>query len=343
MSTIKEIAEKTNLSIGTVSLVLNGRGDAMRISKKTQQRVLDAAQGFGYLPNISARRLRQLGGRNIPAIAAFWPPDLSADVLGRFIMGAQNPILEQEYEFEMSVQPYKRKHIRKIKEMCDSGLFNGAILTGISAEEQQYLEENPLSIPVVLFNRQSSVYSCVHVDSYEIGRKTAELFAVRGHKKVGSVVPAHLVSSANFTRQRCFEESCGKYGLELQDQHIQIAPMTMEGGNAAARNILESKGELPPALFFPLGLMAAAAPPVFQRAGIVIPDGMEIMTYGDNEIEKYSVPSLSAIKIPVEEMAAVCIRLLMGLILGPAAGTKCIVFDTPFIFRESCGGFTRNP
>jgi len=339
MSTIKEIAERTKLSIGTVSIVLNGRGDEMRISKKTQQRILEAAQGIGYLPNVSARRLRQSNARNLPIIATFWPSDLSSELLGRFFVGAQSSILEQEFEFEMTIQPYNRKNMHRIKEYCDRGIYHGAILTGISAEEQRYLEEHPLSVPTVLFNRLSDSYSCVHVDTYEIGRKTAELFAVRGHKKVGTIVPDHLVKAENNLRFRGFVESCEKYGLELEERHIQSAPMTMEGGNAAAKKIVEGGGPLPTAMFFPLGLMAVAALPEFHRAGIRIPDEMEILTYGDHDAERYSVPSLSTVKLPVEEMAAACIRLAMGRILDPSAKPKSLVFETPFIFRESCGGF----
>jgi DNA-binding LacI/PurR family transcriptional regulator len=341
MSTIKEIAERTNLSIGTISIVLNGRGDEMRISKKTQQRILEAAQGVGYLPNVSARRLRQSNARNIPVIAAFWPSDLSSDLLGRFFVGAQSSILEQEPEFEMTIQPYNRKHIHRIKEICDRGIYHGAILTGISAEDQRYLEDHPLGVPTVLFNRHSSSYSCVHVDTYETGRKSAELFAERGHKRVGTIVPNHLVNAENNQRFIGFVESCRKYGLELEERHIQAAPMSMEGGNEAAKKIVEGGGELPTAMFFPLGLMAVAALPVFHRAGVHIPDKMEILTYGDHDAEKYSVPSLSTVKLPVEEMAAACIRLVMSRILDPSAAPKALVFETPFIFRESCGGFMR--
>jgi LacI family transcriptional regulator len=341
MSTIKEIAEKTKLSIGTVSIVLNGRGDEMRISKKTQQRVLEAAQGLGYLPNISARRLRQAGVRNIPSIVSFWPSDLAPELLGRFFTGAQSPILEQEYAFEMTIQPYKRGQVERIKEMCDRGIYHGAIITGISAEEQRYLESNPCSVPAVLFNRESGVYSCVYADSYEIGRKVAELFANRGHRKVGVIVPEHLVNSENNLRFRGFVEACGEYGLELEDRHIQVAPMSMEGGNSAARRIVEGGGKLPTAVFFPLGIMAVGALPVFHRASIRIPDDLEIVTYGDHEAEKYSVPSLTTVKLPVEEMAAACIRLVMDLIQNQTVKPKSLVFETPFIFRESCGGFIR--
>lgn len=336
---IKEIAERTNLSIGTVSIVLNGRGDEMRISKKTQQRILEAAQGAGYIPNVSARRLRQSNARNIPVIATFWPSDLSSELLGRFFVGAQSSLLEQEFDFEMTIQPYKRNQIDRIKAIMDKGIYHGAILTGISTDEQRYLEAHPLNVPTVLFNRESSQYSCVHVDTYEIGRKTAELFAVRGHKKVGTIVPTHLAASENNLRFKGFTESCGKYGLELEDRHIQIAPMTMEGGNAAARIIVEGGGELPTAIFFPIGLMAVGALPVFHHAGIRMPEDLEILTYGDHEAERYSVPSLSTVKLPVEEMAAACVRLVMGRILDASAPPKSLVFETPFIFRDSCGGF----
>ena len=70
---IKEIAQRLDLSVGTVSIVLNGRGDAMRISKATQERVRAVADEMNYQPNIYARRLRNTGNEK-PArvIGVFW-------------------------------------------------------------------------------------------------------------------------------------------------------------------------------------------------------------------------------------------------------------------------------
>ena len=61
---IKNIADKLGLSVSTVSVVLNGRGDQVRISKETQKKVLNAAKEINYQPNIYARRLRQLTRRH---------------------------------------------------------------------------------------------------------------------------------------------------------------------------------------------------------------------------------------------------------------------------------------
>lgn len=55
---IKEIAERLGVSQSTVSVVLGGRGDSVRISKETQKRVQDMAREMNYRPNIYARRLR---------------------------------------------------------------------------------------------------------------------------------------------------------------------------------------------------------------------------------------------------------------------------------------------
>lgn len=335
MTTIKEIAKLTNLSVGTVSLVLNGRGDQMRISKETQKRVLDAAKGSGYHPNVSARRLRQSGAKNVPVIATFWPSDLSASVLGRFFMAVQDPVLEHEYEFEMLIKPYKPQHIHKLKEMCDSGMFNAAIITGVSEENQRYLEDNDLSIPITLFNRSSNKYCSVYVDNYEIGRKTAELFASRGHRKVGMIVPESTMSSTD-ARKRGFIESCPRYGLELEERHISSGQLSMIGGQTAMRQMAGTGGSLPTALFFPISVMAVGALPVFPEKGIRIPEDMEIMTYGDHDFEQFSYPSLSAIHFPVEKMASACIRLMMDTISGAIHVPKSIVFDTPFIFRQTC-------
>jgi DNA-binding LacI/PurR family transcriptional regulator len=115
--------------------------------------------------------------------------------------------------------------------------------------------------------------------------------------------------------------------------------MTMEGGNLAARKILENGAKRPTAVYFPIYLMAVAALPVFHLAGIKIPDMLEIMTFGNQEIVKYTVPSLSTVDLPIEDMAGACVRLVKGMLTGIEQSSRSILFETPFIFRESCGGF----
>lgn len=85
---ITEIANQLGLSPGTVSVVLNGRGDKVRISKATQKRVKDAAREMGYQPNIYARRLRNSGiEETSQVIAVFGIQDMRMILWGVFSVG----------------------------------------------------------------------------------------------------------------------------------------------------------------------------------------------------------------------------------------------------------------
>ena len=61
MSTIKDIAREAGVSIATVSIVLNGKGGARKISAETQARIHAIAQKLHYVPNQSAKKLRAAG------------------------------------------------------------------------------------------------------------------------------------------------------------------------------------------------------------------------------------------------------------------------------------------
>lgn len=69
MVTIKDVAA-ANLSPSTVSIVLKGNGDVRKISKKTQQKVLETARALGYTPNTQAKILRG-GSRSSAVITLF--------------------------------------------------------------------------------------------------------------------------------------------------------------------------------------------------------------------------------------------------------------------------------
>ena len=70
---MKQIAERLNISAGSVSLTLNGRGDEMRISEETQKLILDTAKEMGY-PLEKVRKKRQtVGVNNLPVIVVFIP------------------------------------------------------------------------------------------------------------------------------------------------------------------------------------------------------------------------------------------------------------------------------
>jgi len=83
--TVKNIAEKAGVSIGAVSSVLNNRHVERRISVDTVEKIREAAAKLGYLPNISARRLRSGGGKNVIALALITSFEAPIPLVNHFI------------------------------------------------------------------------------------------------------------------------------------------------------------------------------------------------------------------------------------------------------------------
>lgn len=83
---VKQIAEHLGLSSGTVSIVLNGRGDELRISRETQKIVMDTAREMNYQPGKNQKKnqktVRKSDGFRI---GVFWNLHYMGGLLGQFL------------------------------------------------------------------------------------------------------------------------------------------------------------------------------------------------------------------------------------------------------------------
>ena len=83
MASIKDVAAKAQVSISTVSIIINGKSKERKISKETQEKVLNAMKELNYQPNLSAKKLRLADTKK--TIALFWTTDFRGVMLARFL------------------------------------------------------------------------------------------------------------------------------------------------------------------------------------------------------------------------------------------------------------------
>lgn len=336
---IKEIAEHLGVSPGTVSIVLNGRGDAMRISKATQQRVKDAAKEMNYQPNIYARRLRSSGTEEAcKVIAIFWSKDFTDDTMGRFFNGVQYAVKEKNHKVEFFIQLYDFDHLSDCKESMTSSRFSGIIVSGVSDRDAEFLNTNKFDLPVVLINRNEQQYHCVFVNDYEIGKSIGRLFYTRNHKQVGLISMKRKGHGA-VLRQLGFMETCNKHEIEIKPEWIQDADgRDVTSGYEATKRLLQSK-EKPTAIFVMSYGQVLGSVQACKDAGISIPKDIEILTYGDSDMFKYFSPSISSVHIPMELLASNALNLLILVIENGIEMPMSRMLLAEYAFRESCGGF----
>jgi DNA-binding LacI/PurR family transcriptional regulator len=336
MSSIKDIAKLAQVSLATASFVLNGKGEQMRISEPTQQKILEAAKTLNYRPNISAKHLRSSGGKAVPVIAILWTLDTRASLIGRFLKGIEHLFSHQTREFELLIHPYENSKIDKVQSLVTGTRFNGAIIAYASESDLVFLENSGINMPIVLYQRDSHKYSSVKVNFCKTGMQVAKLFADRGHKNVGIVVP-DLTSQSIDQRKEGFLKGVSQHQLRVNPKHIIVGPNTGEGGYNAVKE-LSRRGKLPTAVFFINDTMAAGGLAAFHEAGIRIPEDIEVMGHDNHDHSRFTIPSLSTVHLPEEEMAVTCVNTLLDLLNNKVEGPVAITVEATQVIRQSCGG-----
>ena len=335
---IKIIAQRTNLSPGTVSIVLNGRGNEMRISQKTQSRVWEEAKLLGYKPNIYARRLRnQSDGNSATIIGILWPSLYSSELIVSFFDGIQNSILNDNLNVEVVFKPYQYSEINKMEDVFKNQLFNGVIIVGASDSDVDYMYKIKSTMPIILFNRQNDKYCSVCIDNYNTGEKVSKLLASRGHKKAGLIGPNLLMR--NFSMRRTgFLDGCQKYGITVLPEHIIQETLDSEGGYRSTERLLMSES-LPTSLFLLVSGYSHEVYSLLQKRGVRIPEDIEIIGYSDIVSSRILKPSMTVIDLPIKKMVKRSLQLIQDMINGHIQDPHNVFEEAYFIFRESCGGF----
>lgn len=337
---IKQIAEKLGVSSGTVSIVLNGRGDQMRISQKTQKRIQDMAKELHYQPNIYARRLRKSAEEESPIIIAlFWREEYLDDLLARFLKGLYHTIKKNSLKIELVLQPYDFGNLDEYHRFLNSNHFNGAIIGGISNKDQLYLEQSEFDIPIVLVGRNTNKYHSVMIDYHEAGVTCANLFSVRKHRiagLIGLLTKGESVQSI----EHAFIKTCKEMNIQMDESYISYCKdRSFASGYDSAMKILSNEYK-PTAIFVMDGRNAPGVIKACKTMGFKVPEDIEILVFGENEYFSFSEPTLTTIQQPMERFAESSLSMLLKSIKNEVDIPMIQELAPVFNFRESCGGLT---
>ena len=334
MATVKDIAEKVGVSATTVSIVLNGKSEQRGITKATQEKIYQAMRELGYQPNLSARRLR--AGENASAVVAFfWPSDFRLSILASFLNAYSKRIRETGFHCELVVQTYENDHLDKYDQTLLRNNYNAVMIGTCSQKDREHLETLPLQIPVVLINRESSVFSTVCVDNSAIGRLAAEQFSKAGIKEI-AVFSSRKTFIASNQRTRAFLSACKEMEISIRPEHIYQDNSTADGGYRMAKKFC-AQGHPAEAVFCDYDAIAFGALKCFREEGIRIPQDLKILTIDitGSELTSHASPALSVIEMPNEASASSAIDLIREKLKEGSLKASHIELQPKLILRES--------
>lgn len=310
--TIKDIATRLQMNHSTVSRALNDRS---HISAETRRRVREMADELGYVANLSARMIRGDAGLLIGLLI----PDVQNDFYSRISKELADRCRRVGLRMLLAISdddPFTEQN--EIRALVEARV-NGVIVTLTSQPQPASLAMLKEMPTVQLVRRAKNFKKAAVCMEDEAGCETAtEHLLGLGHRRVAYIGTTKAISSGhdrvrgflNAHKLRTITPLAG--GVEL------VPPRQIHGYDGVARLLrLEQR---PTALVIGSSELTIGALSALRKAGLLIPDDISVVGYGDPVWFELLSPALTAVKLPVAALAQVAAQQLFAQIEDRKAG-----------------------
>ncbi|SHE37684.1 LacI family DNA-binding transcriptional regulator [Pedobacter caeni] len=332
---IKDIAKRAEVSITTVSFILNGKAEKMRISKEVIKRVEEIILELGFKPNQVARSLRTGNTKTIGLIVE----DISNPFFSAIARLIEDKAYKKGYKISYSSTENDPVKARELIEMFKSRKVDAYIIApvpGIEEDIKQLLAER---IPVVIFDRNlpDLDVNYVVVDNFEGGYSAAEFLLKKGKKNIAFVTVDVEVDQIN-NRFLGYQKALRDYGIESNEKTLVKIPFdsTEEDTNERLKVLFEENPQLD-AVFFSTNYLAVRGLFFFKTIQKPINDDFMIVAYDDQDVFRIHSPPISVVDQPIEQIAEKIIDVILQELSVdrslPQTERSKVILPTKFIER----------
>lgn len=332
---IKKIAEMTGLSTATVSHVLNGN---RKVSAKSREKVLLAAQEIDYRPNMAARMLRTQKSNTIAMVI---PTDESNRNANFFYMdvllGIRKKLSETGYNVIISNYGSSSDSERSLRgvQVLQKQWVDGIILVPSSRNPNQLTVLKEMGVPFVLLDRRvdGTDFSCVDSDNETGAVNAVTLLAQSGKKKIG-FIGGGLTHSSGATRYSGYKKAIHSLGFNYDDDFVILASQySIENGSLYTSELLNRGVD---GIFVSDNVLTMGAVIELNRRGVRIPEEVGIIGYDDFDWMDLITPPLTTVKQQSYQMGYLAAEMIIRKLGGMDINEK-MMLDTSIVVRKSHG------
>ena len=328
--TQQDIALATGLSQTAVSLVLNGV-EPSSVSDEARQRILQAAERLGYVPNRMARNLQSARTRTLACIV----PDITNPVYPALIRGFQTAADAAGYDtmiFDTDGAPEREQ---RALTWLSQGHVDGAMAVFFHVAEADLKMATRGGTAVVRLESQrpraSRDFDKIYIDNAAAAQAMTDALIGKGHQRIAMLSCA---TGPGAERQRGYRAAMNAAGLK--PQILRVADFTqIEGANAMAAALHE--GFDASAVFAANDLLAIGAMSALIASGRRIPDDVAVAGFDNIALAQLLRPSLTTVSRNELAIGRFAAELLIRRLDGPDADRPGQGFEQPFelVMRES--------
>jgi len=324
--TIKDIARACGVSVSTVSRVLNDHPD---VSAANREKVLAVVREHHFVPNSSARDLVKA----------------PVDGIGLVVRGVGNPFFTEiiravEQACDRAGYTMVMRQIRSgedelatAAELTASKRLRGLILLGGCFD---YIPQDiaRLKVPFVCCTYTNSFgtlrtdeYSSVSINDQKEAYKAVKMLVGRGHRKIAIILDSRDDHSISQLRYKGYCQALEDSGIPLDRELVEeTVDYHMSAGYRGMERLLDRRDDFT-AAFVISDAMAIAAMKALHDRGKRVPEDCSVVAIDGIETSAYTIPTLTTLIQPQQEMGEQAVSILVDMIEGKA-GNRHLQLDT---------------
>lgn len=330
--TIYDVAREANVSMATVSRVVNGNPN---VKPTTRKKVLEVIERLGYRPNAVARGLASKKTTTVGVII----PDISSMFFAELARGIEDIATMYKYNILLSNSDQNpEKEIHLLETMLGKQV-DGIVFMSGHVTEEHVKEFETSSVPIVLagsIEEQGKIPS-VNID-YELATYDAVMsFIENGHKNIAFLVGPLREPINSEQKLAGYKRALQEAGIEYNEENVIEGDYSYDSGLEALERLIESKNR-PTAIYVGSDEMALGVIHGAKDKGIDVPDELEVISSDNTRLSQMVRPQLTTVVQPLYDIGAVAMRLLTKLMNKEKVDEQTVILPHRIEKRQSTKG-----
>lgn len=336
MANMKHIARMANVSLGTVSNVLNG---SMQVKEPLRKRVLEAVDALGYQPSQLARGLR----RDKTDLIGMIIPDVTNPFFPAVIRGVEDVTFSAGYRLILcntdNDQTKELAHLTALRTYLPAGLI---VIPSTSSDLTRQTESYRKSGgAVVCVDRLPHDWEgdSVTVANEEGAYRATKLLVDNRHRNIAMIAgPLHLTSAQE--RLAGYKRAMREAKVTVMPEYVQETTFDKQGGYSKALTMLRMLPR-PTAFFAGDDMIALGVLLAIREQGLKCPEDISLVGFDNLDFTEVTSPSLTSVHQPGYQLGATAARVLLDRMSGDKGPPKHCVLPTELKIRESVAACAR--
>jgi LacI family transcriptional regulator, galactose operon repressor len=324
------VARVAGVSITTVSHVINR---TRVVSPHTERAVLAAVVQLGYVPEDTARSLRQVGARSIGVAMSA----ISNVYFGEVVHGIEDEAAAHDFTILLAdTHDRTNDEIRAVADFLERGV-EAVILAPAGDGHEAVAQAARKGVPIALVDRLVPTATIDQVGTENIA-PTGDLVSHlldAGHRRIGLIsgLPGLVTTEERITG---YKRALRTRGIRVRSELIRSGHSDTEGGRAALLSLLELP-KPPTAVVVANNLMTIGALHAARDLRLTVPDDLALVAFDDFPWADVFHPRLTTMAQPTELIGREAVRMVLARLTNPDIPPRRVVMPPRFVHRDSCG------